>query len=358
MLGTAVVTVMPADDQALQAAVRELRAGRPVGFPTETVYGLGADAGNPDAVAEVFRLKGRPLDHPLIVHLHSAEQLGGYVAFADERQAALAARLVAAFWPGPLTLVLPARAEVPRQVTGGQSTVALRSPRHPVAQRLLAAFGGALVAPSANRFGRISPTTAAHVASEFDAPDHAGLDLLVLDGGPCEVGIESTILDLTSPVPRILRPGAVTAADLAAVLETRVAAAAGGLAADPAAPAVRVPGSLDRHYAPIAPTQVVTARQLADARLEPGAAVLTAGLEAPAGFPGVWIALPAEPEAYARGLYAALRALDAAAPSAILLGEVPAGPSWDAVRDRLRRAACTHEPRLEAEADGKARGAS
>jgi L-threonylcarbamoyladenylate synthase len=179
-------------------AVAALRRGEVVGLPTETVYGLAADAGNADAVARIFALKGRPADHPLIVHIAGAEQLPAFCREVSPQALSLAQ----AFWPGPLTLILPRAASVPAAVTGGQDSVGLRCPAHPLALELLRAFGGGLAAPSANRFGRISPTTAAHVRSEFGAAVP-----IVLDGGECEVGIESTIVDLVSAQPRILRPG-------------------------------------------------------------------------------------------------------------------------------------------------------
>lgn len=349
MLAPDVARVLPADDAAVLEALSELRAKRPVAFPTETVYGLGADATDEVAVARVFELKGRPHDHPLIVHLGSETWLGTYTVLDSPLIRARAEALAAAFWPGPLTLVLPAAAAVPAAVRGGQPTVAVRVPAHPVALRLLAELGRALVAPSANRFGHISPTAASHVASEFPGP------LLVLDGGECRFGIESTIVDLTAVVPAVLRPGAVSADELASVLgEGVVSRARGGVepaesdaGRDSAAAEIRVPGSLARHYAPSTSARLVPVERLSEAPFEPGVAVLTAGIEAPPGFPGRWISLPANPSGYAHGLYAALRELDSGKPTAILVAEVPAGPGWYAIEDRLARAT---NPALEGEA--------
>lgn len=331
MLAPDVATVLPIDERAIGAALTELRAGRPVAFPTETVYGLGADATDSEAVARVFELKGRPRDHPVIVHLASGDWLPAYADLSEPLPARRAKTLAGRFWPGPLTLVLPAGADVGTGVTGGQATVALRVPASEPALRLLAAFGRGLVAPSANRFGRVSPTTAAHVAAEFPGP------LLVLDGGACEIGIESTIVDLTAETPRVLRPGAITADELAAALGETVALA-GRSGTRPRADSVRVPGSLERHYAPAAETRLVDTSEAISASAEPGVAVLAPGIAAPRGFAGRWLSLPATPGAYGQGLYAALRELDAAGPSAILIVAVPDEPAWAAVADRLARA--------------------
>lgn len=321
--------LLPATPENVERAAALLREGGVVAFPTETVYGLGAAARQPAAVARVYELKGRPRGHPLIVHLPAASHLD---AWAEEVPPA-ARELARRFWPGPLTLVLRREGGVPDAVTGGQDTVALRVPGHPVALALLAAFGDGVAAPSANRFGRISPTLAAHVAEEFDDPA-----LVVLDGGPSDVGVESTILDLSdlerAGEARLLRPGGVSRAELEAVLGQRPLLPGEARAAVP-----RAPGGLKSHYAPTAPTRLVAADELlALAGALPGAAVL-ARRPAPAGFAGAWRALPADPAGYARGLYAALRELDAAAPRVILVEAPPAGEAWLAVRDRLARAA-------------------
>ncbi len=337
-------TVRPADDAAYAEAVARLAADRLVAFPTETVYGLGAAAASDAAVARVFAAKGRPADHPLIVHLATADALGDW---ADPLPA-VARALTDAFWPGPLTLVLPAAAHVSRRVTGGQATVAVRQPDHPVAAALLTRFGGALVAPSANRFGHVSPTRAAHVAAEF-----ADDDVLVLDGGPCRVGVESTILDLTADAPRILRPGAVTAADLAGVLGPRAPHATSdatpdgpsdgpppgraGAAGDADAP--RVPGALPSHYAPRAraaslPPDAVAAALEAD----PGAVALVRAAVLPPHLAARAERLPEDPAGYAHRFYDAVRRLDAGRPSVLWIETPPAGEAWAAIRDRVARA--------------------
>lgn len=319
--------VVPATKQAIEEAAAALRRGELVAFPTETVYGLGADARDPQAVRRIYELKGRPRGHPLIVHLPSPEALGSWA-----KPHATATALAERFWPGPLTLVLHRADSVPDAVTGGQPTVALRMPRHPVASALLQAFGEGVAAPSANRFGRISPTSAAHVAAEF-----AG-DLLVLDGGPTEVGLESTILDLSGPADqdpvRLLRPGGVPLAEIEEFLGRRVQ-----LPHEFAGPVPRVSGSLTSHYAARAPTELVAPHELvARARAAGGAVAVLALQPRPEAFAGSWLTLRAEPVAYGRHLYAALRQLDAAAPDLILVEEVPAEPAWLAVRDRLARA--------------------
>jgi len=304
-----------------------LRAGGLVAFPTETVYGLGADASNPAAVREVFALKGRPANHPLIVHLHDAGQLDDWA-----REVTPAARrLAAAFWPGPLTLVLPRSSRVPDAVTGGQDTVALRVPSHPVARALLAAFGGGIAAPSANRYGRVSATCAAHVREEFGAALP-----VVLDGGESDVGLESAIVSCLEDPPRLLRPGAITPAQLRAV--------AGGLSIGTAGGSPRVPGSTRSHYAPRTPVTLVDDAML-DAEM---AGDLAAGRRvavlacrpAPASANGaVWVDAGAAVEPYAHALYANLRDLDKAGCTRLLVQAVPPGEGWDAVRDRLSRAA-------------------
>ena len=306
------------------AAVTALRRGEVIGLPTETVYGLAGDAANLAALQRIYALKGRPLDHPVIVHL-------GYVAQLDQwaREIPAAARTLAArFWPGPLTLILRRNPGVPVQVTGGQDTVGIRIPAHPLALAVLRAFGGGLAAPSANRYGHVSPTTAQHVREEF------GDELaLVLDGGPCAVGIESTIVDLSGELPRVLRPGQIGVEAIGAAL--------GGAVASGAAPSSpRVPGALRAHYAPRAPAELAARAELmvrADrSRREDEHAQLLAIGTLPAG--GEGLALPADPEAYARHLYAALRQLDAEGADRILIEAPPADAAWNAIRDRVQRA--------------------
>ncbi len=318
------------DSTRIDGAVEALRRGEAVGLPTETVYGLAADARNREAIARVFALKGRPLHHPLIVHLPAALPL---IEWAADVPAA-AYRLAEAFWPGPLTLVLRRHPAVLDAVTGGQSTIALRVPAHPVAQAVLQAFGDGLVAPSANRFGHLSPTTAAHVRNEFgDALP------VVLDGGACTVGVESSIVDLSGATPRLLRPGMLAPGAIEDVLGARLARDM-----DPDSP--RVPGSLESHYAPRTPTHWVEVSRRypnvdsamhagAEALGRPRVAVLAHG-EMPTGWTGV--AMPRDPDAYATQMYAALRELDAGGFAALLVEAPPDEEAWLAIRDRLRRA--------------------
>lgn len=309
---------MPASlsDTDLASAVAILRAGGVIGLPTETVYGLAADAGNADAVARIFALKGRPADHPLIVHVVGAEQLPRYARTVPDA----ARRLAEAFWPGPLTLILLRQPGVPDAVTGGQDTVGLRAPAHPLAQQLLHAFGGGLAAPSANRFGRISATRAEHVRDEFGAQVP-----LVLDGGPCTVGIESSIIDLSAQPPRILRPGAISRAQIEAI----IGPVADGVDAD----SPRTSGTLAAHYAPRTPLRLLPRSAIHAADNMQVLALDTM----PAGSHG--IALPADPNAYAHGLYAALRRLDARGSALIVVEQTPDTPAWQAINDRLRRSA-------------------
>jgi L-threonylcarbamoyladenylate synthase len=328
--------------QDLARAVELLRAGELVAMPTETVYGLAADAANPTAVAKIFAAKGRPADHPLIVHLPGAEAMERWARDIPDA----AYRLAAAFWPGPLTLILKRQPQVSDVVTGGQDTIGLRVPDHRLALALLRSFGaddhGGLAAPSANRFGRISPTTAAHVREELGEQVP-----LILDGGPCQLGIESTIVDLSAAdgVPRILRPGAIRAEALAQVLGFTLAGAADGAARTPVAP--RVSGSLAAHYAPQTHLRLLAAAELLAAlQIELAAgcrcAVLARTLMPPSSLPAgvIWQAAPAGPAAYAHELYATLRQLDAQGCDRLLVEAPPADELWQAVADRLGRAAC------------------
>lgn len=308
-------------------AVNVLRSGGLVAFPTETVYGLGANASNADAVKKIYAAKGRPRNHPLIVHLASADMLTAWARDVPHAVHTLAR----AFWPGPLTLVLARASAVSDLVTGGQETIALRVPSHPLAQALLGTFGGGIAAPSANRYGRVSATTAAHVRSELgNAVDY------VLDGGACDVGIESTIVDLSGARPALLRPGSISATELESVLGVELAPAS---AASP-----RAPGSLARHYAPQTPVMLMAADlvgELAASMTRQGntVAVLARSVSRPVLEGITWIAAPDEPSGYAHDLYASLRMLDAAGCSAILVEEPPRDPAWAAVHDRLTRAA-------------------
>lgn len=331
---TPTADLQPCAPESIAAAVACLRAGGVVAVPTETVYGLGADARNAEAVRRVFAIKGRPADHPLIVHVAGAEQAADWAVVSP-----LARQLMARFWPGPLTLVLPARGDVPRVVTGGQDSVALRAPSHPLAQALLRAFGGGLAAPSANRFGAVSPTEAQHVRDSLgDAVDR------ILDGGPCRFGVESTIVSLLGERPRILRPGALPAAALREVL------GADGIDCDGASPAPRVPGALAAHYAPATPLEIVDTVALperAAALRQQGLRVCVLCLDHPgrsAPLAADEFFLPAQPEGYAHGLYARLRALDAMGYDRLLVEAPPAAESWWAVNDRLARAAAGSAP--------------
>jgi len=314
-------------------AVELLRSGELVAFPTETVYGLGADAANAEAVARIFAAKGRPADHPLIVHVSGDNAVDRWAAQVP----GFAWELMEAFWPGPLTLILKKQAWVPSTVTGGQDTVGLRVPGHPVALELLRRFAadggpGGIAAPSANRFGHISPTTADHVREELG--DRVPM---ILDGGPCAVGIESTIVDCSRRVPVILRPGHISAAHLGAVtgIQPQLPAAAG---------TPRVSGSLEAHYAPQTPMRMVAAERLLeflDAQRHRGGrcGVVGHSQPPPAGMPHLWRLLAADPVAYAHDLYATLREIDHAGVDLIVVEAPPDRPDWTAVADRLRRAA-------------------
>lgn len=314
----------PIMQATIESAIAALRRGEVIGLPTETVYGLAGDAGNPAAVRRIFELKGRPADHPVIVHLGDASWLDAWARDVP----AVARTLVDHFWPGPLTLILHRAPTVSDLVTGGQDTVGLRMPSHPLALAVLRGFGRGIAAPSANRFGHLSPTRAEHVRSEFGAQLP-----VVLDGGPCEIGIESTIVDLSGDRLRVLRPGHIPAEALAAVLTAPVAS--GEAATSP-----RVSGSLRSHYAPRAHAELVardgiSARLTRAERAHETVAVLAIG-SLPAAARG--IALPATPDEYGRGLYAALRTLDTDGVQRILIEAPPSSAAWLAISDRLQRA--------------------
>ncbi|UJW79980.1 threonylcarbamoyl-AMP synthase [Hydrogenophaga sp. SL48] len=333
------LTLNASDPAAIEAAARRLAAGSLVGMPTETVYGLAADAGNASAVQRIFEAKGRPSDHPLIVHLPPAAADGWRAAVAPFAREApdFAVALMQAFWPGPLTLILPRRPEVAAVAAGGQDSVGLRCPSHPAAQALLVAARAhgvhGVAAPSANRFGRVSPTTAAHVADEFAAlPDEA---LLILDGGPCPVGIESTIVDCSRGTPVLLRPGAITPAQIEAACGEPVRER------DEAAP--RASGTLESHYAPRARLRLMPAQQLQAALDVLGAdakhiaVYARATLRAARSVPQR--RMPDDAAAAAQALFAVLRELDATGVKLIWVETPPEGAEWDGVRDRLQRAA-------------------
>ncbi len=321
---------MASGSEDVATAVQVLREGGLVALPTETVYGLAADATNELAVRRIFAAKGRPQTHPLIVHIPGKEALPRFASVVPER-----ARLLAeAFWPGPLTLVLKKSAIVSDAVTGGQDTVALRVPAHPLAQAVLRELGGGLAAPSANKFGHVSPTTAQHVREDLgDEVD------FVLDGGRCDVGVESTIVDVSGERPSLLRPGGLPVEEIERVLGESLGAPT---------PQIRAPGLLPSHYAPRAGLVLVerSADVLSEAALRLSSsegqrvAVLAPGtmqVELPPGARA--FLLPEDPAGYARELYATLREIDAAGFTVIVAAPPEGAGLGVAVRDRLRRAA-------------------
>lgn len=323
-----VVDAAAPDPALIDEAAALLRAGRLVAFPTETVYGLGANALDADAVDRIYAAKGRPSYNPLIVHLAQASDASQVVAAWPEAADALAR----AFWPGPLTIVLPKRDNIPDAVTAGLATVGVRVPQHPVARALITAARIPVAAPSANKSTQVSPTTGVHVEKSLgDAVD------LILDAGPTPVGIESTVLDLSGEVPVLLRPGTITLAELEAVVG-RVDVAQAGEGEQ----ARRSPGMLDKHYAPRARVVLVPAEDMG-LRLEQerahvqrvGALVIHADIERAQRI----VAMPADARAYAARLYEALHALDDMGCDVILIERVPDGGEWLGVRDRLERAA-------------------
>ncbi len=325
------IQAVPAESVNIALAAQLLQQGRLVAFPTETVYGLGADASNPEAVARIFKAKGRPADHPLIVHIAELAQLS---VWARDIPAA-AYKLAERFWPGPLAMVLQKQVDVSLAVTGGQETVGIRMPQHPVALALLRAFNGGVAAPSANRFCRISPTAASHVVDELgDAVD------LILDGGACQVGVESTIIDLSSPEPRLLRPGHISVAALEAVLGTTVQLPPFTEQAEQQA--IRAPGMLALHYAPTTPALLCPPADLSTTLMNFKAqgkrcAVLHYSHYAELS---QWqgIQLTAAADSYAQGLYGALRSLDNLHLDVIVIEQPPSTMEWLAVNDRLAKA--------------------
>jgi L-threonylcarbamoyladenylate synthase len=335
-----------AEARAIEDAAAALARGELVAIPTETVYGLAARADDAAAVARIFAAKGRPSEHPLIVHVADIAAADYFAAVLPEA----ARRLMTAFWPGPLTLIVPRRSGVAAAAAGGQSSIGLRMPSHPMALAVLRAAAAlgvpGLAAPSANRFGRVSPTSADHVRAEFGAPLH------VLDGGPCEIGIESAIVDATREPPALLRPGQLGRARIEAVLGRRLAER------DAASP--RASGTLEAHYAPRAPLRLWSTAALAQrVGTAPGAGrsggapgAPGAGAEHSVGVysrlaPAAgWLhrRMPDEADAAAHDLFAALRWFDDAGATAIWLEQPPAGPAWEGVRDRVARAAASSPP--------------
>ena len=319
------------DAAAVAQAAALLAAGELVAFPTETVYGLGARADDDAAVAKIFALKGRPSGHPLIVHVASRDEASRFATFSP-----LAERIVDAFWPGPVTVIVQRSPGVAEAAAAGQATIGLRCPAHPVAHALLVAAREAgvpgVAAPSANRFGRISPTTAAHVIDEF------GADLFVLDGGPAQLGIESAIVDCSGDRPALLRPGVLTRERLEAALGAPLAGA------DLASP--RAPGTLESHYAPRARLRLMPTLMLKAALEVLGSDPLKLAVYSRSVPSGVATGvrhrrMPARPEQAAHELFAVLRELDNDGVHLIWVEEPPPGPEWDGVRDRLSRAAAT-----------------
>lgn len=327
------------DPAAVTEAARLVRSGELIGLPTETVYGLGADASNDAAVAEIFAAKGRPPNHPLIVHIAEAQQVLDYASSVPP----FAARLIAAFWPGPLTLILPRKPGAATAAAGGQDSIGLRCPSHPVAQALLKACRTGVAGPSANRFGRVSPTTAAHVADEL------GEALFVLDGGPCDVGIESTIVDCTRGQPVLLRPGVLTRVQLEAacgepVLDNEALASN----------APRASGTLASHYAPNAQLRLMDKAELQAAlaalpksSVDPLARIAVYAYSTPSLHSDhtinpasvLYRAMPLQASQVAHELFAVLRDFDAQGATHIWVETLPASTDWDGVRDRLMRAA-------------------
>ncbi len=312
----------------IELAVAELHASRPVVIPTETVYGLAAPTFDERAIEAVFRLKGRPMDNPLIAHVVDAAAARQVVASWDDR----ADRLAAACWPGPLTLVLPKASRVPSLATGGRCTVAVRSPDHPVAQALLKAFDGPISAPSANRSGCVSPTQASHVINDYaDVPEASSL--LVLDGGACSRGVESTVLDLTTEHPHILRVGTISAQTIVSII---------GRIQETPLPQHQThsPGTRCRHYAPQTPIELIDGADVAS-RLAGSCG--TQCVFGPAGTdvqpPHMFMERPPDPTAAEACLYAQLRAADVLSPTCLLIVLPPDEPQWSTIRDRLTRAA-------------------
>jgi L-threonylcarbamoyladenylate synthase len=321
------VRIVRATQVEIETAVQALRDGELVAFPTETVYGLGANAQNPAAVRKIFEAKGRPETHPVIVHLDSPRFLHRWVREVPE----VATKLAERFWPGPLTMVFPKAPNVHDVVTGGQDTIAIRVPQHPMAQQLLTAFGGGIAAPSANRYGRLSPTRAEHVRDELGEAVK-----VILDGGECQIGLESSIVAFEGGNVRLLRPGAVTAGQIRQVATDLIVGA--GLDSP------RVPGSATAHYAPATPMTIVPAGEIDAhaASLSEGGrrvAVLAQRLPLRAHKYVTWVNAGRRPEQYGHDLYANLRTLDKAGCQRILVQDVPEGERWEAIRDRLLRAA-------------------
>jgi L-threonylcarbamoyladenylate synthase len=337
--------VTTASDREINQAAQVLLQGGLVAFPTETVYGLGADAESREAVERIYQAKGRPSNHPVIVHVAPEADVSYWAASVPDEARAL----IDAFWPGPLTLILKRAAHISDVVSGGQDSVGLRCPSHPVAQRLIRAFAagkpsgqGGIAGPSANKFGQVSPTQASHVRDEF--PELVAAGMLILEGGSSEVGIESSIIDLSrlsqGVGPVLLRPGYVTSKQISQVLEMPVS--------QPDAQAPRVSGALKSHYAPQTPIKLVTRTGIMSAALQQRShttkkiVCVTHSIDQ-ALHPQLenidWVSMPTQPEAYGYALYATLRALDQNHYALMLWEDVPDTPEWLGIKDRLGRAA-------------------
>ncbi|WP_373975762.1 L-threonylcarbamoyladenylate synthase [Chitinibacter sp. SCUT-21] len=315
--------------EELNLALNLLRAGELVGIPTETVYGLAADASQPEAVAKIFAAKGRPADHPVIVHIAGVEQLAAWAQNIPDEAYLLAQH----FWPGPLTLILERQAHVSDAVTGGQNTVGLRAPAHPITQQLLQHFGGGLAAPSANQFGHVSPTTAAHVRGEFSEE----VLQLVLDGGACDVGVESTIVSLVGDKPKLLRPGGVSREAIEAVLGDSLEHHTNQYTAKQ-----RVSGLLDSHYAPrttLITGQAARLQECIAEKLAQNQKVVLICQEINTKLDIEQFLMPSSPQAYAQQIYATLRQLDLQRFDTLFLALPPNTTEWLAIHDRLARAA-------------------
>ncbi|MGM9998432.1 MAG: L-threonylcarbamoyladenylate synthase [Candidatus Bruticola sp.] len=311
------------EDELIQQAAQELERGGMAAFPTETVYGLGADASNQEAIRKVYALKGRPADHPSIVHLDNLDKIELWAREIPEA----ALKLAEHFWPGPMTLILPKQPGVLAQVTGGQDNVGLRIPAHPLTRKLISVFGRGLIGPSANRFGHISPTSAAHVREEF------GNRLrFILDGGPCSVGVESTIIDFSKEQPVIVRPGMLSASVISEVAGLPIAYGQGS----------KAPGTLKKHYAPHSPAHLVTAEELLQlASKAQGPTVILSRREHiyPDNNLIRRLHLPDNPAECAQSLYSLLRYADSLRPQTILVEKPPQNEErWSALLDRLQRA--------------------
>ena len=321
-----------ADNAAIEHATKLLHQGRLVAFPTETVYGLGADASNPEAIRRIFKVKNRPANHPLIVHISGVEQLKDWAQKIPES----AKTLASAFWPGPLTFILNKKPDVPLEVTGGQNTIALRMPDHPVALALLSKFEGGIAAPSANIYCRISPTQASHVEDELgDSVD------MILDGGACKIGVESTIVDLTGPIPKLLRPGLISKAEIEGVLGIEIMTA--DTTSENSSQNNRAPGMNAVHYAPITPTALCEHDKLTavlnNLRVQnKRVGLLSYQFNPPENRFMNMLCMPEQAESYAQILYACLRELDNKGLDIILIEQTPDTDDWIAINDRINKA--------------------